>query len=115
MGVLFGSDTFIASELGRTVSNICQDMPKIAVMRDGLMHYQLLRFCESTHFTHVIHALRLIVSGARLRVSIKSPLMSAFETNSGCEMPDADVAARYETVRQVIRAPLREGGFCFGH
>ncbi len=43
LGVPFGSDAFIASELAETVSKISEDMPKIAVMRDGLMHYHPLK------------------------------------------------------------------------
>ena len=66
---------------------------------------------------------RLIVSVARLRVSIKSSclLLKSALPGTTCRMrsirdctsshSDADVAARCETARRVIRAPLREGGF----
>jgi hypothetical protein len=111
LGVPFGVPSYVQLELARIVSKIEVDMPKIAGLRDGLMHFQMLRFCENTRFAHVTRALPPD-HVSRPATQVDKIIMSAFEAYCGWpEMPDSAHAPKYAAAREVVRGALGEGGF----
>ena len=75
------------------------------------MHFQMLRFCENTRFTHVLRALppQSVDKAAR---DVDAAILTALEDYLGWpEMPDSHVSARYVAARRMLRGPIREGGF----
>ena len=98
-------------ELDKIVNKIAADMPKIAIMRDGLMHFQLLRFCESTRFAHVVRALPPAWV-ARAASTVDQIIMDAFTEYNGWPLvPDVQHHEKYITAQRIVRGALREGGF----
>lgn len=111
LGVPFGTDAYTSAELANIVSKIQADVPQMAALRDGLMHFQMLRFCENTRFSHAARALPP-QKVRRAAQQVDKVIMNAFEQYWGWpEMPDAHHARRYAAARLVVRGPLREGGF----
>jgi len=115
LGVPFGTAKYTEQETAKIVDKIQNDIPKIAVLRDGLMHFQMLRFCENTRFAHVCRALPVaLVDKAARRVD--SIIMNAFAEYCGwpdatADMLDEAHESKYQTARTVVRGALREGGF----
>jgi hypothetical protein len=111
LGVPFGSPQFVSTGLRKIVEEIEGDLPRIAPLRDGLMHFQMMRFCESTRFAHVTRALPPQYV-QKIAKQLDSIIMGALEQYWGWpEMPTEDHAPRYQAARRIVRGPLREGGF----
>ena len=80
-------------------------------MRDGLMHFQLLRFCESTRFAHVVRALPHAWV-AQAASTVDQIIIDAFaECNGWPLVPDQQHHQKYITAQRIVRGALREGGF----
>ena len=48
IGVPIGTDAFIQNLVAKTCRAIIDDVEKLDTIQDGFIHYQLLRFCQST-------------------------------------------------------------------
>jgi hypothetical protein len=48
MGVPIGTDVFVQNFVAKTCRTIIDDVEKLDTIQDGFIHYQVIRFCEST-------------------------------------------------------------------
>ncbi len=46
--VLIGTDTFVRQFVVKTCRDIIEDVEKLDAIQDGFVHFQLLRFCQTT-------------------------------------------------------------------
>jgi hypothetical protein len=60
IGVPIGTDMFVRNFVAKTCRDIIDDVEKLDAIQDGFIHYQLLRFCQDTHYNTLILTLCLI-------------------------------------------------------
>jgi hypothetical protein len=48
IGVPIGTDTFVNQFVAKTCRDIIEDVEKLDAIEDGFIHFQLLRFCQTT-------------------------------------------------------------------
>jgi hypothetical protein len=48
-----GTDTFVRNFVDKTGGNIIDDIEKLDVIQDGFVHYQLVRFCQTTRLQYI--------------------------------------------------------------
>ncbi len=48
IGVPIGTDTIVRNFVAKTCRPIIDDVEKLDAIQDGFIHYQLLRFCQTT-------------------------------------------------------------------
>ena len=48
IGVPIGTDTFVRQFVTKTCRDIIEDVEKLDAIEDGFIHYQLIRFCQTT-------------------------------------------------------------------
>ena len=53
IGVPIGTDAFVQSFVAKTCRDIIDDVEKLDAIQDGLIHYQLLRFCQATRLQYI--------------------------------------------------------------
>jgi hypothetical protein len=47
------TDTFVRSFVTKTCRDIIDDVEKLDAIQDGFIHYQLIRFCQTTRFQYI--------------------------------------------------------------
>ena len=52
IGVTIGTDAFIQNFVAKTCRVIIDDVQKLDAIQDGFIHYQLLRFCQTTRLQY---------------------------------------------------------------
>jgi hypothetical protein len=53
IGVSIGTGAFVRSFVVKTCRDIIDDVEKLDEIQDGFIHYQLLRFCQTTRFQYI--------------------------------------------------------------
>jgi hypothetical protein len=53
IGVPMGTDAFVHNFVVQTCTSIIDDVEKLDTIQDGFVHYQLLRFCQTTQLQYV--------------------------------------------------------------
>ena len=53
IGVPIGTDAFVRSFVAKTCRDIIDDVEKLDAIQDGLVHFQLLRFCQVTRLQYI--------------------------------------------------------------
>jgi hypothetical protein len=53
IGVPIGTDAFVQNFVAKTRRAIIDDVEKLDAMQDGFIHYQLLRFCQTTRLQYI--------------------------------------------------------------
>ena len=53
IGVPIGTDAFVRSFVAKTCRDIIEDVEKLDTIQDGFIHFQLLRFCQTTRFQYI--------------------------------------------------------------
>jgi hypothetical protein len=53
IGVPIGTDAFVRNFVAKTCRAIIDDVEKLDAMQDGVIHYQLLRFCQATRLQYI--------------------------------------------------------------
>jgi hypothetical protein len=53
IGVSIGTDTFVRNYVAKTCRNIIDDVEKLDAVQDGLIHFQLFRFCQTTQLQYI--------------------------------------------------------------
>jgi hypothetical protein len=53
IGVPIGTDVFVQSFVAKTCREIIDDVEKLDAIQDGFIHFQLLRFCQSTRLQYL--------------------------------------------------------------
>ena len=53
IGVSIGVDAFVYNFVAKTCRSIIDDVQKLDVIQDVFIHYQLLRFCQSTRLQYI--------------------------------------------------------------
>jgi hypothetical protein len=53
IGVPVGTDTFVQNFVTKTCRPIIDDVEKLDAIQDGFIHYQLLRFCQTTGLQYI--------------------------------------------------------------
>ncbi len=48
IGVSIGTDTFVRRFVAKTCRDIIEDVENLDDIEDGFIHFQLLRFCQTT-------------------------------------------------------------------
>jgi hypothetical protein len=51
--VPIGTDTFVRNFVAKTCRDIIDDVEKLDGIQDGLIHYQLLRFSQTTRLQYI--------------------------------------------------------------
>jgi hypothetical protein len=52
IGVPIGTDTFVKQFVAKTCRDFIEDVEKLDAIQDGFIHYQLLRFCQTTRLQY---------------------------------------------------------------
>ena len=53
IGVSIGTDTFVQNFVTKTCRAIIDDVEKLDSIQDGFIHYQVLRFCQTTRLQYI--------------------------------------------------------------
>ena len=53
IGVPIGTDMFVRNFVAKTCRDIIDDVEKLDAIQDGFIHYQLLRFCQTTSLQYI--------------------------------------------------------------
>ena len=111
LGIPFGVDNFVHIQLDRKVQSIIRDLPRYDALTDGLMHYQMYRFCVNQQFLHWVRALPFEIVKRHAK-ALDDKIMCALTEYWGFEqMPDASDAQLYKGAKAVVRRPIPAGGF----
>jgi hypothetical protein len=51
--VSIGTDVFVRNFVAKTCRDIVDDVEKLDDIQDGLIHFQLIRFCQATRFQYI--------------------------------------------------------------
>jgi hypothetical protein len=62
IGVSIGTDAFVQSFVSKTCRDIIDDVKKLDSIQDGFIHYQLLRFFQTTRFNILIRILCFLIT-----------------------------------------------------
>ena len=52
IGVPIGTDAFVRNFVAKTCRAIIDDVEKLDAIQDGVVHYQLVRFCQATRLQY---------------------------------------------------------------
>jgi len=53
IGVSIGTDTFVRQFEAKTCRDIIEDVEKLDAIEDSFIHYQLIRFCQTTRLQYI--------------------------------------------------------------
>jgi hypothetical protein len=53
IGVTIGTDTFVRKFVSKTCRDIIEDVEKLDAIEDDFIHFQLLRFCQTTRLQYL--------------------------------------------------------------
>jgi hypothetical protein len=53
IGVPIGTDTFVRNFVAKACTSIIDDVEKLDAIRDGFIHYKLIRFCQATRLQFI--------------------------------------------------------------
>jgi hypothetical protein len=53
IGVSIDTDGFVQSFVDKTCTDIIDDVEKLDSIQDGFIHFQLIRFCQTTRFQYI--------------------------------------------------------------
>ena len=53
IGVPIGTDAFVQSFVAKKCRDIIDDVEKLDAIQDGFIHFQLIRFCQTTQFQYL--------------------------------------------------------------
>lgn len=111
LGIPFGVKRFVDKQLEKKVQSILDDLPKFDVLSDGLMHYQMYRFCVNQQFLHWVRALPFEFVKQHAKV-LDDKIMCALTEYWGIDqMPDSSEAELYRGAKAIVRRPVPAGGF----
>ena len=79
IGVSIGTDTFVRNFVTKTCRVIIDDVEKLDSIQDGFIHYQLLRFCQTTHLqyinSHILLGNRCVLQQQHVNCKIADALL----------------------------------------
>lgn len=111
VGIPFGTPAFVSTHLSNIVDKIIRDFEAVSCLKDGLLHFQMMRFCENQRFNYVTQALPPHVvrpHAKRLDDAVMQALERYWEWPEMVPLEDADL---YRGARQCVREPIQRGGF----
>ena len=53
IGVSIGTDDFVQNFVAKTCRSIIDNVEKLDTIQDDIMHYHLLRFCQTIHLQYI--------------------------------------------------------------
>ncbi len=111
IGVTIGTDTFVRQFVAKTCRHIIEDVEKLDVIEDDFIHFQLLRFCQTTRMqflnSHVILDNHCVLQQQHVDCKIANALLKKGTKKhaAGWDASDKDWA------HMVLHLPHTEGGF----
>jgi hypothetical protein len=78
IGVPIGSDAFVQSFVAKKCRDIIDDVEKLDDIQDGFIHFQLIRFCQSTRIQYV---------NSHIMFGNRDPVCSRHINLSVCSLP----------------------------
>ena len=111
IGVPIGTDTFVRQFVAKTCRDIIEDVEKLDAIEDGFIHYQLIRFCQTTRLqylnSHIILDNHRVVQQQHVDCKIADELLK----KGTKQHADGWDAASKDWVHMVLHLPHAEGGF----
>jgi hypothetical protein len=112
IGVPIGTDTFVRQFVAKTCRDIIiEDVEKLDSIQDGFIHFQLLRFCQSTRMqflnSHVLLDTRCVLQQQHVDSKIADALLKK-GTKQHADGWDTDSK---DWDHMVLHLPHVEGGF----
>ena len=79
IGVPIGNDNFVRQFVARKCRDIIEDVEKLDAIEDSFVHYQLLRFCQTTRLqylnSHIILGNRCVLQQQHVDCKIADALL----------------------------------------
>ena len=79
IGVSIGTDTFVKQFVAKTCRDIIEDVEKLDAIQDCFIHYQLIRFCQTTRLqylnSHIILDNRCVLQQQHVDCKIADALL----------------------------------------
>ena len=109
LGFPFGSDEFIDESLKKIVSSIISELPTLAFLDDGLIHFMMLRLCVNARLPYFLRGVAPEKSAPHAKV-VDEAIWAAFGTYNGFEAGfEQDV--RFNDSHIQFRLGVTQGGF----
>jgi hypothetical protein len=111
IGVPIGTDAFVQNFVAKTRRSIIDDVEKLDTMQDGFIHYQILRFCQTTRLQYV-NSLFLLRNRCFLQQQhVDGKIADALLKKGTKQHTDSWDTPRKTWVHMVLHLPHAEGGF----
>ena len=111
IGVYIGTDAFIQNFVTKTCRSIIDDVEKLDSVQDGFIHYQLLRFCQTTRLqytnSHILLRNRCVLHQWHVDCKIAGTLLK----KSSKQHTDGWDTATKVWAHMVLHLSHAEGGF----
>jgi hypothetical protein len=111
IGVPIGTDTFVRQFVAESCRDIIEDVEKLGVIEDGFVHFQLLRFCQTTRLqflnSHILLDNRCVLQQQHVDCKIADALLK----KGTKQHTDGWDAASKDWAHMVLHLPHAEGGF----
>ena len=106
-----GTDAFVRTFVAKTCRNIIEDVEKLDAIQDGFIHYQLLRFCQTTRLqyinSHIMIPIRYVLQQQHVDCKIADALLK----KGTKQHADGWDASSKVWAHMCIHLPHPEGGF----
>ncbi len=111
IGVPIGTDDFVQSFVAKKCRDIIDDVEKLDTIQDGIIHFQLIRFCQVTRFqylnSHIILGNRCVLQQQTVDCTIVDTLLKK-DTKQHVDGWDS---SRKDWTHMVLHLSHSEGGF----
>ncbi len=111
IGVSIDTDAFVRSFVDTACRDIIEDVVKLDVIQDDFIHFQLLRFCQSTRFqylnSHIILPNRCVLQQQHVDCKIADTLLK----KGTKQHSDGWDTSSKDWTHMCIHIPYVEGGF----
>jgi hypothetical protein len=109
LGFPVGTESFVQTSLAKIKDSIIHELPALARIDDGLIHFQMLRLCVNTRFPFSLRGVPTEASMAHAK-EIDNALWEAFGAYCGFEDGFAGTDS-YADAHIQFRMPIAQGGF----
>ena len=111
IGVPIGTDAFVQNFVATTCRATVDDVDKLDAIQDGLIHYQLLRFCQATRLQytncHILLRNRCVLQQLHVDCKIADALLK----EGTKQHADGWHATSKAWAHMILHLPHAEGGF----
>ncbi len=109
-GVPIGTDAFVRNFVAKTCRAIIDDVEKLDAMQGGVIHYQLLRFCQATRLQYINSHILLGNRCVLQRQHVDCKIADALLKKGPKQHADGWDTSSKPWVHVVLHLPHAEGG-----